>query len=303
MKQRLNLGIYADLDAKLCWTLIILIHNPSFNVWIRLHSHGWAWGYEPPEQQWAAHATLGFKSIIEEMMIEWRQEQWLLFAAPSLHPPPVSTLTLVLMERAFCQPWPSPAATRLPVTGHWAPRSKVHFPLVSMFLVFSLRAALANHLRESWGGWIIIHKESLQTLAWLTLPRLQFCRLLWQTNVPRRWPGVCWWNSSSLLSRFKLCFFSLWDQEQLEMKFSVHLDCISLKIGHYQFCKKQVFLNCGECCRQGWHIIRIILNITLRRIKLEKTRLVVDRDKPRNFGLWFMVLGLLLIMFYLNMEN
>ena len=23
-----------------------------------------------------------------------------------------------------------------------------------------------------------------------------------------------------------------------------------------------------------------------------KTRLVVDRDKPRNFGLWFMVLGL-----------
>ena len=30
----------------------------------------------------------------------------------------------------------------------------------------------------------------------------------------------------------------------------------------------------------------------------EETRLVVNRDKPRNFGLWFMVLGLLLIIFY-----
>ena len=34
-----------------------------------------------------------------------------------------------------------------------------------------------------------------------------------------------------------------------------------------------------------------------------RTRLVVDRDKPRNFGLWFMSLGLLLIMIYLNMEK
>ena len=30
------------------------------------------------------------------------------------------------------------------------------------------------------------------------------------------------------------------------------------------------------------------------------TRIVVNMDKPRNLGLWFMVLGLLLIMFYLN---
>ena len=83
-------------------------------------------GYEPPRQQWV---TLGFKGIIEEMMIEWRQEQCLLFAAPSLHPPPVSTLTLVLMEGAFCQALPcrGPTAAWLPVTG--ASRSKIHFPL------------------------------------------------------------------------------------------------------------------------------------------------------------------------------
>ena len=93
-------------------------------------------GYEPPRQQWV---TLGFKGIIEEMMIEWRQEQCLLFAAPSLHPPPVSTLTLVLMEGAFCQAWScrGPTAARLPVTG--ASRSKIHFPPPrgrSVFLVF-----------------------------------------------------------------------------------------------------------------------------------------------------------------------
>lgn len=230
-------------------------HGQILIVWIKFPSHGWAWGYEPPGPQWAADVTLGFKGIIEEMMIEWRQEQCLLFAAPSLHPPPVSTLTLVLMERAFCRPWPSPAATRLPVTGPWAPRSKIHFPLVSVFFVFSLRAALANHLRVSWGRWIIIHKESLQTLAWLTLPRLQFWRLLWQTKVPRRWPGDCWWNSSSLLSRFKLCFFlgetescgacfNNWRWNSLFTVTSLQqwLHCYqasaasALKIGNYQFC-------------------------------------------------------------------
>ena len=41
---------------------------------------------------------------------------------------------------------------------------------------------------------------------------------------------------------------------------------------------------------------------TYRAGSLNKTRLVVDRDKPRNYELWFMVLGLLLIMFYLNMR-
>ena len=32
-------------------------------------------------------------------------------------------------------------------------------------------------------------------------------------------------------------------------------------------------------------------------------RLVVDRNKPRNFGLWCTVSGLLMIMFYLAMVN
>lgn len=171
--------IFTHLHLYTWWKwmkIIIQIHNPSFNEsWTDSNSvnqisplMAGAPGYEPPRQQWV---TLGFKGIIEEMMIEWRQEQCLLFAAPSLHPPPVSTLTLVLMEGAFCEAWPAPAAARLPVTGPWAPRSKIHFPpprlSVSCFLT---RGRSSNHLRMSWGQWIIIHKESLQTLAWLTLP-------------------------------------------------------------------------------------------------------------------------------------
>ena len=34
-----------------------------------------------------------------------------------------------------------------------------------------------------------------------------------------------------------------------------------------------------------------------------KTNLVVDKDKPSNFGLWFLISGLLLMMFCLNMVD
>ena len=91
----------------------------------------------------------------------------------NIHPcSPVSTLTLVLIEGAFCQAWSAPAAAWLPVTRVTRRSSKVHFPplCLSLGFLFPHSQLRSNHLRMSWGRWIIIHTESLQTLAWLTLP-------------------------------------------------------------------------------------------------------------------------------------
>ena len=50
----------------------------------------------------------------------------------------------------------------------------------------------------------------------------------------------------------------------------------------------------------GNSLIYIGMYPYLVSVKPTLTRLVVDMDKPRNLGLWFMVLGLLLMMLYLN---
>ena len=53
----------------------------------------------------------------------------------------------------------------------------------------------------------------------------------------------------------------------------------------------------------GNSLIYIGMYPYLVSVKPTITRLVVDRDKTRNLGLWFIVSGLLLIMFFLTMVN